>query len=178
MQTARSLASATCYRDIRRALSILDSLKQRAVDADVGTEHGRHDPLAVDRKRQRGRRSGAGGKGLAVESDRRRTARPPGIPRRGGTVGGGDRGGDGIDPPKVHDVGDLVLRYADRLAAVSSEDLASLAHASKELRKEREFSLYGDIDFIPTDEYDRGDADVALAQARLAEDCLGRLIGG
>lgn len=84
----------------------------------------------------------------------------------------------GIDPPKIHDVGDLVLRYAERFPAVSEAELAALAQASKELRKEREFSLYGDVDFIPTDEYDREDADLALGQARLAADCLGRLING
>lgn len=84
----------------------------------------------------------------------------------------------GVDPPKIHDVGDLVLRFAERFPAVSNAELTALAQASKELRKEREFSLYGDIDFIPTDEYDDGDAAQALGQARLAADCLGRLLGG
>lgn len=51
-----------------------------------------------------------------------------------------------------------------------------LATASKELRKEREFSFYGDIDFIPTDEYDADDADTALGQARFATACLARLL--
>ena len=83
----------------------------------------------------------------------------------------------GIDPPKIHDVGDLLLQFAERFEAVSHGELAALAEASKELRKEREFSFYGDIDFIPTDEYDAEDADTALGQARLAADCLGRLLG-
>jgi hypothetical protein len=47
----------------------------------------------------------------------------------------------------------------------------------KELLKEWEFSFYGDIDFIPTNEYDADDADMALGQARLASACLGRLLG-
>jgi hypothetical protein len=47
----------------------------------------------------------------------------------------------------------------------------------KALLKEWEFSFYGDIDFIPTDEYDAEDADTALGQARLATACLGRLLG-
>jgi len=47
----------------------------------------------------------------------------------------------------------------------------------KELLKEREFRFYGDIDFIPTDEYDADDADTALGQALLATACLGRLLG-
>lgn len=83
----------------------------------------------------------------------------------------------GIDPPKIHDVGDLLLEFAERFAGVSGPELQALAAASKELRKEREFSFYGDIDFIPTDEYDAEDADTALGQARLAASCLGRLLG-
>lgn len=83
----------------------------------------------------------------------------------------------GIDPPKIHDVGDLLLQFADRFQGVTGHELVALAEASKELRKEREFSFYGDIDFIPTDEYDADDADTALGQARLATDCLRRLLG-
>jgi HEPN domain-containing protein len=82
----------------------------------------------------------------------------------------------GIDPPKIHDVGDLLLPFAERFPGVSGSELTALAAASKALRKEREFSFYGDIDFIPTDEYDAEDADTALGQARLAAECLGRLL--
>ena len=82
----------------------------------------------------------------------------------------------GIDPPKIHDVGDLLLQFAKRFTGVGDSELTALAAASKALRKEREFSFYGDIDFIPTDEYDAEDADTALGQARLAADCLGRLL--
>jgi len=83
----------------------------------------------------------------------------------------------GIDPPKIHDVGDLLVQFVDRFPNVSGDEVAALADASKELRKEREFSFYGDIDFIPTDEYDADDAASALGQARLAAACLGRLLG-
>ena len=83
----------------------------------------------------------------------------------------------GIDPPKIHDVGNLLLQVAERFEGVSRQELTALAEASKELRKEREFSFHGDIDFIPTDEYDADDADTALGQARLATACLGRLLG-
>lgn len=41
----------------------------------------------------------------------------------------------GIDPPKIHDVGDLVLRFAERFEGVSDHELAAPAEASKELRK-------------------------------------------
>lgn len=71
----------------------------------------------------------------------------------------------GIDPPKIHDVGDLLLRFRERFEGVSSEELTALAEASKELRKES------------TDEYDADDADTALGQARFAAACLSRLLG-
>ncbi len=83
----------------------------------------------------------------------------------------------GIDPPKIHDVGGLLLQFAERFEGVSGQELRVLAEASKELRKEREFSFYGDIDFIPTDEYDADDADTALGQAQFATACLSRLLG-
>jgi HEPN domain-containing protein len=57
----------------------------------------------------------------------------------------------GIDPPKIHDVGSLLLDFAERFEGVSRQELTALADASKELRKEREFSFYGDItSFRPT----------------------------
>ena len=40
-----------------------------------------------------------------------------------------------------------------------------LAESSKWLRKEREFAFYGDIDFIPTAEYTKEDAERAKADA-------------
>lgn len=82
----------------------------------------------------------------------------------------------GVDPPKIHDVGGLLLEHGARFELISRQELGVLADASKELRKEREFSFYGDIDFIPTDEYDADDADTAIGQARFAAACLARLL--
>lgn len=83
----------------------------------------------------------------------------------------------GIDPPKWHDVGDLLLEYQEKLPILGGERIRNLAAASKSLRKEREFSFYGDVDFIPTDEYDREDAALALAQAGDATDALRSVLG-
>lgn len=72
----------------------------------------------------------------------------------------------GIDPPKQHDVGGLLVEFRDRfpqLVAVHADKLASIA---KWLRKERELSFYGDIDFIPTAEYSKEDAERAITDAR------------
>ncbi len=53
-----------------------------------------------------------------------------------------------------------------------------LAAISRWLRKEREFSFYVDIDFIPTEQYARADADRAIADAefvvRTAESVIRR----
>lgn len=59
----------------------------------------------------------------------------------------------------------LALSYLERLAVIS-----------KKLRKEREFAFYGDIDFIPTEEYTDADAKQALEDARLVVDSASRLI--
>ncbi|BER91375.1 HEPN domain-containing protein [Atrimonas thermophila] len=71
----------------------------------------------------------------------------------------------GIEPPKYHDVGSLILEHADRFVPISHEKLQQIAAISKRLRKERELSFYGDIDFIPTEEYKREDAKEAIDDA-------------
>ncbi len=72
----------------------------------------------------------------------------------------------GIDPPKWHDVGQMLLEYRDRFPEAGAEQLERLAAISAWLRKEREFSFYGDIDFIPTEEYSEADAMRAIEDAR------------
>lgn len=71
----------------------------------------------------------------------------------------------GVEPPKQHDVGWLVVEFKDRLPAEVSSQVERLARISKWLRKEREFSFYGDVDFIPTEEYTKEDAERAKRDA-------------
>lgn len=78
----------------------------------------------------------------------------------------------GIDPPKWHDVGGLLIEYGKKISCLSESQIKELAEASRELRKEREFSFYGDVDFIPTDQYDKDDAFQAFAHARQAAAAL------
>lgn len=59
----------------------------------------------------------------------------------------------GIEPPKYHDVGGLLMEHAAKLGAALQEDLPRAAAISARLRKERELSFYGDIDFVPTEQY-------------------------
>lgn len=68
----------------------------------------------------------------------------------------------GVEPPKVHDVGALLREYADRFCGV---DVDRLAGISRRLRKERELAFYGDLDFLPTEQYSREDAEQALSEA-------------
>ncbi len=82
----------------------------------------------------------------------------------------------GIEPPKWHDVGRILLDYRDRFPAMEASQLDHLAAISAWLRKEREFSFYGDIDFIPTEEYSVEDASRAMEDARLVVSLVSKII--
>jgi hypothetical protein len=71
----------------------------------------------------------------------------------------------GVEPPHWHDVSPLLMEYRERFAGTVAKQVDRLAQISGWLRKEREFSFYGDIDFIPTEEYSRVDAQRAIADA-------------
>jgi hypothetical protein len=82
----------------------------------------------------------------------------------------------GVEPPKWHDVGGFLLQFDDRFPAFERDRLESLAEISTRLRKEREFSFYGDIDFIPTEEYSQEDAQRAIDEARTAVEAAAEII--
>ncbi|MCS7278639.1 MAG: HEPN domain-containing protein [Thermodesulfobacteriaceae bacterium] len=68
----------------------------------------------------------------------------------------------GIEPPKYHEVSFLFFHHKDKFPEFSEEELKRMSKISKSLRKERELSLYGDIDFIPTEEYTAEEAKWAI----------------
>ena len=72
----------------------------------------------------------------------------------------------GIEPPKWHDVGGVLMEFRGRFPESIRKEIPSLADVSSWLRKEREFSFDGDIDFIPTEEYESEDANRAMEDAR------------
>jgi HEPN domain-containing protein len=72
----------------------------------------------------------------------------------------------GVEPPHWHDVSPMLVEYRERLPQSFQEYIARVAEVSGWLRKEREFSFYGDIDFIPTEEYAQQDAERAIADAQ------------
>jgi len=71
----------------------------------------------------------------------------------------------GVEPPKWHDVGSLLLEHKRRFKKRVAGRLQRLADSSKWLRRERELSFYGDIDFIPTEEYTEAEALRAIDEA-------------
>ena len=71
----------------------------------------------------------------------------------------------GIEPPKFHDVGGLLLEHQAKFSKAARGHLARAAQISKRLRRERELAFYGDIDFLPTEEYSAADAKRAYGDA-------------
>ena len=55
--------------------------------------------------------------------------------------------------------------YQEKYTSDVIEHLEKAAYISRRLRKERELSFYGDIDFIPTEEYTDADAVEAIDDA-------------
>jgi HEPN domain-containing protein len=71
----------------------------------------------------------------------------------------------GIEPPRVHDVSDLLRLHRDRLPEALLGDVDRLADASKRLRRDRELAFYGAEDLTPSGFYSRSDAEAARGDA-------------
>ncbi len=71
----------------------------------------------------------------------------------------------GIEPPKFHDVSFLIEEYKERFPHLTSNKIKKIVKISKWLRKEREIAFYGEVDFIPTEEYTSEDAKKAISGA-------------
>lgn len=82
----------------------------------------------------------------------------------------------GIDPPKWHDVGPVLLEQAALFPSDLQAKLPELARISKRLRREREFAFYGDIDFVPTREYAEADSQLAIHEATTVVEAARRFI--
>lgn len=83
----------------------------------------------------------------------------------------------GVEPPKLHDVGGLLLEHREKFPVEVAARLEGAAAISKRLRRERELAFYGDVDFIPTEEYSAADAARAYAEAAGVVDLAGDVIG-
>src|SRR5439155_3100047 len=85
----------------------------------------------------------------------------------------------GVEPPKFHDVGRLLVEYRGKFSTDVGERLDRAAQISARLRRERELAFYGDIDFVPSEQYSAADAARAYDEAAwivaLAEEVIGAL---
>jgi HEPN domain-containing protein len=73
----------------------------------------------------------------------------------------------GVDPPRIHDMADVLLAEQERLPPALAGEVARLAEASRSLRRDRELAFYGAEDLTPSDFYKRRDAEQARQAARL-----------
>ncbi len=84
----------------------------------------------------------------------------------------------GIEPPKLRDVGPVLLEFKDRFPEWFKERVDELAATSRWLRREREPSMYGDeeLGLPPTRLYTRPYALKALEAVRTVHGCVKRLL--
>ena len=73
----------------------------------------------------------------------------------------------GIEPPRIHDVGDVLLSEQGSLPEALGKHVAALADASRQLRRDRELAFYGAEDLTPSDFYRKADAIAARDAARM-----------
>ena len=72
----------------------------------------------------------------------------------------------GVDPPRIHDVSEVLLAERGRLPEAVRTEVESLAAVSRDLRRDRELAFYGAEDLTPSDFYARRDAEKARDGAR------------
>lgn len=73
----------------------------------------------------------------------------------------------GVEPPRIHDVADVLEAERDRIPEALRPDIPRLAAASRALRRDRELAFYGAEDLTPSDFYKKNDAIDARESARL-----------
>jgi HEPN domain-containing protein len=72
----------------------------------------------------------------------------------------------GVEPPRIHDVADVLLAERDRLPGELAAHADRLAAISRALRRDRELAFYGAEDLTPSAFYREHDAVVARDSAR------------
>ncbi|MCX7817479.1 MAG: HEPN domain-containing protein [Syntrophales bacterium] len=70
-----------------------------------------------------------------------------------------------INPPKWHDVIDVIMENKDKLPDKIGEELKKIKKECKWLRSQREIAFYGAPDLIPTKDYSLKDAKKAISIA-------------
>jgi hypothetical protein len=72
----------------------------------------------------------------------------------------------GVDPPRLHDVADVLVAERDRLPKELVPHIERLASVSRALRRDRELAFYGAEDLTPSSFYRENDAVIARDSAR------------
>ena len=72
----------------------------------------------------------------------------------------------GIEPPRIHDVSEVLMTERKRLPEVIQPQVDALAAGSRTLRRDRELAFYGAEDLTPSGFYTRQDAIAARDIAR------------
>ncbi len=72
----------------------------------------------------------------------------------------------GIEPPRIHDVSEVLLAERDRLPPALQPELEALAAVSRDLRRDRELAFYGAEDLTPSGFYAMPDGERARDGAR------------
>lgn len=73
----------------------------------------------------------------------------------------------GIDPPRVHDVSDVLIAERERMPESLAGELENLTEISRDLRRDRELAFYGAEDLTPSGFYSKADAQEARRGARI-----------
>jgi HEPN domain-containing protein len=74
----------------------------------------------------------------------------------------------GVEPPRIHDVADVLLAERARLPSPVQAEVDRLAALSRDLRRDRELAFYGTEDLTPSRFYREADAARARDAARTA----------
>ncbi|MFN5757445.1 MAG: HEPN domain-containing protein [Planctomycetia bacterium] len=72
----------------------------------------------------------------------------------------------GIEPPRIHDVSDVLVAERSRLPKAIQREVEALAAGSRTLRRDRELAFYGAEDLTPSGFYTKEDAVAARDIAR------------
>jgi HEPN domain-containing protein len=72
----------------------------------------------------------------------------------------------GIEPPRIHDVSEVLIAERARLPKAVQQQVEMLAAGSRTLRRDRELAFYGAEDLTPSGFYTRDDATAARDIAR------------
>jgi HEPN domain-containing protein len=72
----------------------------------------------------------------------------------------------GVEPPRIHDVADVLLAERNRMPADLAPHVDRLAAISRALRRDRELAFYGAEDLTPSTFYRETDAVLARDSAR------------